>query len=55
MAGHSSVMLEWNWTDLSVLGSQVFSQSLVESCALDEKKKKKRKIFTKHFTGVILK
>ena len=32
MAGHSSVMLGVSWTDLSVLGSQLFGQALAESC-----------------------
>ena len=31
MAGHSSVMLGWSWTDLSVLGSQLFEQASAES------------------------
>ena len=32
MAGHSSVMIGWSWTDLSVLGSQLFGQASAESC-----------------------
>ena len=32
MAGHSSVMLGWSCTDLSVLVSQLFGQALSESC-----------------------
>ena len=34
MAGHSSEMLAWRWTDLSVLGSQLFGQASVDSCAV---------------------
>ena len=33
MVGHSSVLLGWSWTDLSVLGSQLFEQASAESCA----------------------
>ena len=32
MAGHSSGMLIWSWTDLSVLGSQLFGPASTESC-----------------------
>ena len=32
MAGRSSGMLCWSWTEVSVLGSQVFGQALMESC-----------------------
>ena len=32
MAGDSSAMLGWSWTDLSVLGSQLFGQASAESC-----------------------
>ena len=35
MAGQSSAMFGWSWTDVSVLGSQVFGQALMDSCALD--------------------
>ena len=31
MAGYVSVMLGWSWTDLSVLGSQLFGQASAES------------------------
>ena len=34
MAGQSSSMFGWNWTEESVLGSQVFRQALMESCDL---------------------
>ena len=30
VAGNSSVMLGWSWTDLSVLGSQLFGQASAE-------------------------
>ena len=33
MAGQSSAMIGWSWTDVSVLGSQVFGQALMDSCA----------------------
>ena len=33
MAGQSSAMIGWSWTDVSVLGSQVFRQALMDSCA----------------------
>ena len=32
MAKHSSVMLGWSLTDLSVLSSQLFGQASAESC-----------------------
>ena len=32
MAGHSSEMIVWNLTDLSVLGIQLFGQASAESC-----------------------
>ena len=32
MAGQSSAMIGWSWTDVSVLGSQVFGQALMDSC-----------------------
>ena len=35
MDGHSPVILGWSWTDLSVLGSQLFGQDSAESCELD--------------------
>ena len=35
MAGQSSVMIGWSWTDVSVLGSQVFGQVLMDSCGMD--------------------
>ena len=31
MAGQSSAMFGWSWTEVSVLGSQVFGQALMES------------------------
>ena len=34
MAGQGSAMFPWSWTEVSVLGSQVFGQSLMESCVL---------------------
>ena len=33
MAGQSFVMFRWSWTEVSVLGSRVFGQALMESCA----------------------
>ena len=27
-----AVMFSWSWTEVSVLGSQVFGQALMESC-----------------------
>ena len=32
MAGQSYAMIGWSWTEVSVLGSQVFEQALMESC-----------------------
>ena len=32
MAGQSSAMFGWSWTDMSVFGSLVFGQALMESC-----------------------
>ena len=32
MAGQSSAIFFWNWTEASVLGSQVLRQGLKESC-----------------------
>ena len=32
MAGQSSAMIGWSWTYVSVLGSQVFGQALLDSC-----------------------
>ena len=32
MAGQSSAMFGWSWTEASVLGSQVFGRALMESC-----------------------
>ena len=32
MPGQSSAMFGWSWTDVSVLGSQVFVQALMEGC-----------------------
>ena len=32
MAGQSSVMFGLSWTEVSVFGSQVFGQALLESC-----------------------
>ena len=32
MAGQSSAMIGQSWTDVSVLGSQVFGQALLDSC-----------------------
>ena len=34
MAGQSSAMFGWSWTEVSVLGSQVLGQALMESCDL---------------------
>ena len=31
MAGQSSAMIAWSWTDVSVLGSQVFGEALMDS------------------------
>ena len=32
MAGQSSAMFGWSWTEASVYGSQVFGRALMESC-----------------------
>ena len=32
MAGQSSAMFGWRWTEVSVLGSQVFGQAVMKSC-----------------------
>ena len=40
MAGHSSAMFGCSWTEVSVLGSQVFGQALMESCEVGFKKLK---------------
>ena len=32
MAGQSSAMFGWSWTEESVFGSQVFGRGLMESC-----------------------
>ena len=32
MAGQCSARFGWSWTDVSVLGSQVFGQALMDSC-----------------------
>ena len=32
MAGQSSAMFGWSWTEASVLGSQVFGRALMVSC-----------------------
>ena len=34
MAGQSSAMFGWSWTEVSVLCSQVFGRALMESCAV---------------------
>ena len=34
MAGQSSALFGWSWTEVSVLGSQVFGQALMEICVL---------------------
>ena len=34
MAGQSSAMFGRSWTEVSVFGSQVFGQALMESCEL---------------------
>ena len=36
MAGHSSAVFGWSWTEVSVLGSEVFGQALMESCELGQ-------------------
>ena len=35
MAGQSSAMFGWSWTEVGVLGSQVFGQASMESCGLE--------------------
>ena len=35
MAGQSSAMIGGSWTDVSVLGSQVFGQALMNSCVTE--------------------
>ena len=35
MAGQSSAMIGWSLTDVSVLGSQVFGQALMDSCGVN--------------------
>ena len=37
MAGQSSDMIGWSWADVSVLGSQVFRQALMDSCGMSLK------------------
>ena len=37
MAGHSFVLFGWSWTEVSLLGSQVFGQDLVKSCDVGAK------------------
>ena len=37
MAGQSSAMIGLSWTAVSVLGSQVFGQALMESCEVEVK------------------
>ena len=34
MAGQTSAMFGWSWTEVSVLGSQVFGHASMESCDL---------------------
>ena len=34
MAGKSYSMFGWSWTEVSVLGSQVFGRGLMESCGM---------------------
>ena len=34
MAGQSSAVFGWSWTEVSVLGSQVFGRVSMESCRL---------------------
>ena len=36
MAGQSSAMFGWSWTEVSVLGSQVSGQALMESSGVDK-------------------
>ena len=42
MARHSFVVLGWSWTELSVLGSQVFGQAMLESCGIDALSEEKK-------------
>ena len=35
MAGHSSVVLWWSWTDLSVFGSQLSGQASADICEVN--------------------
>ena len=37
MAGQSSALFGRSWTEVSVLGSQVFGQALVDSCEYGNK------------------
>ena len=34
MAGQGSAMIGLSWTDVSVLGSQLFGQALMDSCVM---------------------
>ena len=34
MTRKSSAMFAWRWSEVSVLGSQVFEQALIKSCAV---------------------
>ena len=34
MAGHSYVTFGWSWTEVSVLGSQLYGQASMESCVI---------------------
>ena len=34
VAGESSVVFAWSWTDVGVLGSQVFGQALKDNCEI---------------------
>ena len=36
MAAPSLVMFEWSWTEVNVLGSQVFGHALMESCEVEQ-------------------
>ena len=45
MAGQSSAKFGWNWTEVSVLGSQVFGQAIMESCAFKVSKQRQDKVF----------
>ena len=40
MAGQSSAMFGWGWTEVSVLGSQVFGRGLIQSCEEELQAKK---------------